>query len=114
VDPRSPTPPHRTIDSLLAELAGHLQALAHATDAPPTAPPAVPSPGRSETRRPEPHAPVAALTPRAEPPAPIPAPPAPLNRAARRRLKCLQRRRDRAAHTAPSPITDLCNPGRAR
>jgi hypothetical protein len=38
---------------------------------------------------------------RAEPPTPDPAPPAPLNRAARRRLKHLQRRRDRTARPRP-------------
>ena len=79
VNPRSPTPPLPTIASLLAELAANLQALDRAADAPSAAaaPPVVPSRGRSETRRPEPHAPVAARTPRAEPLAPDPASPAP-------------------------------------
>jgi hypothetical protein len=99
VDPRSPTPPHPAIASLLAELAENLHALDRAAAARPTAaaPPVVPSCGLSETRRPKPHAPAAASTQRAQPLAPDPAPPAPLNRAARRHLKYLQRRRDRVA-----------------
>jgi DnaK suppressor protein len=89
VDPRSPTPPHPVIASLLTALAANLHALERAAAAPPTAaaPPAVPTRGRSETRRSKPLAPVAARAPRAEPLAPDPALPAPLNRAARRRAR---------------------------
>jgi hypothetical protein len=101
VKPRSPTPPHPAIASLLAELAEDPHALDRAAAALPTAARDAPSRGRSETRRSEPDAPVAARPPRTEPLAPDPAPPAPLNRAARRRLKYLQKRRDRAARPRP-------------
>jgi hypothetical protein len=103
VDPRRPTPPHPAIASLLTAPAANLHALERAADTPPTAdaPLALPSRGRSETRRSEPHAPAAARTPRAEPLAPDPAAPAPHNRAARRHLKYLQRGRDRAARPHP-------------
>jgi hypothetical protein len=54
--------------------------------------------------RPHTLAPAAPPTLCAKPPAHDPAAPAPLNRAARHRLKYLQRRRDRAARTTPRAI----------
>ncbi len=85
MDPRSPTPPHKAIASLHTALAANPHAQERAADARVTgiALPADPSLGL-----PKPHA-------------PDPVPPAPLNRAARRRLKWLQRHRDRAARTRP-------------
>ena len=78
--------------SLLTTLTANLHALEYVAEAPLTAP----SLGRSE-----PVSPAAPPTHRAEPLAPDPAPPAPVNRAARRRLKYLQRCRDRAARPHP-------------
>jgi hypothetical protein len=61
VSPRSPTPPRPAIVRLFAELAANLRALDRAADT--SARPTIPSQGRSETRRSEPHAPVAARPP---------------------------------------------------
>jgi hypothetical protein len=107
VRPRSPTTPRPAIASLLTALAANLHALQRDAAAPPAAapstavPPTGPSRGRSETCRSEPHAPVAARLPRAEPLAPDPASPALLNRAARRHLKYLRKRRDRGVRPRP-------------
>jgi len=68
VDPRNPTPTHPAIASLLTALAANPPALPRAA-----APPGNPSLGRSE-----PLAPAALRTPRTEPLAPDPVPPAPL------------------------------------
>jgi hypothetical protein len=90
VDPRSPAPSPPAVASLLTALDANLHALECVADRRLAA--TVASPGHAE-----PLAPVAARTRRSEPIAPDPAPPLPLDRAARRRLKCLQRRHDRAA-----------------